>query len=78
MWTRYTAPTLDTDESPSMDTGRLCWCQFAEAEALIAESASSGLIEQSVAVSLRRQIADLAMKLGKDAAKDNSRLLQKL
>ncbi len=100
--------------------------QFAEAEALITESAASGLVEQSVAVSLRRQIADLSMKLGeiparlqrvpnfpaklkdftrfhiqkmydsadfgiaskkelqtalkllKDAAKDNSRLLQKL
>lgn len=100
--------------------------QFAEAEALIAESASSGLVEQSVAASLRRQIADLSMRLGdiparlqrvsdfpaklknftrfqlqkmydkndfslaskkefqtalkllKDAAKDNSRLLQKL
>lgn len=38
--------------------------QFVEAEALIAESASAGLIEQSVAVSLRRQIADLSMKLG--------------
>jgi hypothetical protein len=38
--------------------------QFAEAEALIAESASSGLIEQSVAASLRRQIADLSMRLG--------------
>ena len=38
--------------------------QFAEAEALIAESASSGLVEQSVAASLRRQIADLSMRLG--------------
>jgi hypothetical protein len=37
--------------------------QFAEAEALISESASSSLIEQSTAVALRRQIADLSMKL---------------
>lgn len=43
--------------------------QFAEAEALIAESASAGLVEQSVAVSLRRQIADLSMKLGEIPAR---------
>jgi len=38
--------------------------QFAEAEALIAESASSGLVEKSTTVALRKQIADLSMKLG--------------
>ncbi len=43
--------------------------QFAEAEALITESASSGLVEQSTAVALRRQIADLSMKLGEIPAR---------
>ncbi len=38
--------------------------QFVEAEALITESLSSGLIEQSSATVLRRQIADLSLKLG--------------
>ncbi|MET0401901.1 MAG: hypothetical protein ABW123_05830 [Cystobacter sp.] len=37
---------------------------FAEAEALISDSVSSGLVEQSTAVTLRREIADLSMKLG--------------
>ena len=43
--------------------------QFAEAEALITESASSGLVEQSTAMALRRQIADLSMKLGEIPAR---------
>ncbi|QRN97437.1 hypothetical protein JRI60_52350 [Archangium violaceum] len=43
--------------------------QFAEAEALISESASSSLIEQATAVALRRQIADLSMKLGEIPAR---------
>ncbi|WP_257457662.1 hypothetical protein [Archangium lipolyticum] len=43
--------------------------QFAEAEALISESASARLIEQSTAVALRRQIADLSMKLGEIPAR---------
>jgi hypothetical protein len=43
--------------------------QFAEAEALIAESASSSVIEQSTATALRRQIADLSMKLGEIPAR---------
>lgn len=38
--------------------------QFAEAEALVSESVSSSLIEQSAAVAFRRQIANLSMKLG--------------
>lgn len=38
--------------------------QFAEAEALVSESVSSSLIEQSAATALRRQIANLSMKLG--------------
>ncbi|MCP3100966.1 hypothetical protein LZ198_19005 [Myxococcus sp. K15C18031901] len=38
--------------------------QFAEAEVLIQESATSGLIEHSAAASFRRTIADLSMKLG--------------
>ncbi|HEX8699855.1 MAG TPA: hypothetical protein VF815_13515 [Myxococcaceae bacterium] len=38
--------------------------QFTEAEALIAESASSGVIEHSAAAVLRRTIAEQAMKLG--------------
>ena len=38
--------------------------EFAEAEALISESVSSGLVEQSTAATLRREIADLSMKLG--------------
>ncbi|WNG13285.1 hypothetical protein [Cystobacter fuscus] len=40
-----------------------------EAEALIAQSASSGLIEQSAATALRRQIADLSLKLGEIPAR---------
>jgi hypothetical protein len=43
--------------------------QFAEAEALVSQSASSGLIEQSAAIAFRRQIADLSMKLGKVPAR---------
>ncbi|AGC42021.1 hypothetical protein MYSTI_00671 [Myxococcus stipitatus DSM 14675] len=43
--------------------------QFAEAEALVAESASSGLIEQSAAATFRRHIADLSMKLGEIPAR---------
>ncbi|MCE9669164.1 hypothetical protein LY474_15230 [Myxococcus stipitatus] len=38
--------------------------QFAEAEVLIQESATAGLIEQSAATTFRRTIADLSMKLG--------------
>jgi len=38
--------------------------QFMEAEALISESASSSLLEQSTAAALRKQIADLSMTLG--------------
>jgi hypothetical protein len=43
--------------------------QFVEAEALISESASSSLIEQSTAAALRKQIADLSMKLGEIPAR---------
>lgn len=43
--------------------------QFTEAEALISDSASSGLIEQSTATAFRRQIADLSMKLGEIPAR---------
>ncbi|HYO54659.1 hypothetical protein [Archangium sp.] len=43
--------------------------QFAEAEALITESASSGLVEQSTAIALRRHVADLSMKLGEIPAR---------
>jgi hypothetical protein len=43
--------------------------EFVEAEALISESASSSLIEQSTAAALRRQIADLSMKLGEIPAR---------
>ncbi|QSQ11320.1 hypothetical protein [Myxococcus landrumensis] len=43
--------------------------QFAEAEALVSESASSGLVEQSTAAAFRRQIADLSMKLGEIPAR---------
>jgi len=43
--------------------------QFAEAEALITESVSSGLVEQSTASVLRRQIADLSLKLGEIPAR---------
>ena len=43
--------------------------QFAEAEALVSQSASSSLIEQSAAVAFRRQIADLSMKLGEIPAR---------
>jgi hypothetical protein len=43
--------------------------QFAEAETLIAESASSSVIEQSTATALRRQIADLSMRLGEIPAR---------
>ena len=38
--------------------------QFAEAEALVAESRAAGLLEQSAAVSLRKSIAEQSMKLG--------------
>ncbi|NTX35158.1 hypothetical protein HUA78_11950 [Myxococcus sp. CA033] len=43
--------------------------QFAQAEALVAESTSSGLIEQAAATAFRRQIADLSMKLGEIPAR---------
>jgi hypothetical protein len=43
--------------------------QFVEAEALISESASSSLIEQSTGAALRKQIADLSMKLGEIPAR---------
>jgi hypothetical protein len=43
--------------------------EFVEAEALSTESASSGLIEQSTATALRRQIADLSLKLGEIPAR---------
>ncbi|NVJ24204.1 MULTISPECIES: hypothetical protein [Myxococcus] len=42
---------------------------FAQAEALVAESTSAGLVEQSAAAALRRQIADLSMKLGEIPAR---------
>jgi hypothetical protein len=38
--------------------------QFTQAEALISESASSGLLEHSAAAALRRAIAEQSMKLG--------------
>ena len=38
--------------------------QFAEAEALIAETRAAGLIEQSTADTLRKSIAEQSMKLG--------------
>lgn len=43
--------------------------QFAEAEALISESASSGLIEQQMATAMRKKVADLSMKLGEIPAR---------
>jgi hypothetical protein len=43
--------------------------RFAEAEALIAEAASSSLIEKSTAVALRLQVANLSMKLGEIPAR---------
>jgi hypothetical protein len=43
--------------------------QFVEAEALLTESVSSGLVEQSTAVTLRREIAELSMKLGEIPAR---------
>ncbi|MDY7229950.1 hypothetical protein [Hyalangium rubrum] len=43
--------------------------QFAEAEALVADSAASGLVEQATATAFRRQIADLSMKLGEIPAR---------
>ncbi|HYO57684.1 hypothetical protein [Archangium sp.] len=38
--------------------------QFAEAEALISESSTAGLIEESTAVALRKAIAQQSVKLG--------------
>lgn len=43
--------------------------EFAEAEALIDESVSSGLLEDSTAAALRRQSAELSMKLGEIPAR---------
>ncbi len=43
--------------------------RFAEAEALVSESAASGLIESSAATAFRRHIADLSMKLGEIPAR---------
>ncbi|HZH77161.1 MAG TPA: hypothetical protein VEY88_14115 [Archangium sp.] len=43
--------------------------RFVEAEALISESASSSLIEQSTTAALRKQIADLSMTLGEIPAR---------
>lgn len=38
--------------------------QFKEAEALLADASSSGLVDQSTATALRKAIADQSMKLG--------------
>ena len=43
--------------------------EFSEAEALIEESVSSGLLEAPVAADLRRQIAELSLKLGEIPAR---------
>lgn len=38
--------------------------QFAEAEALLSDASSSGLVDQATAATLRKAIADQSMKLG--------------